>query len=94
MQKFFKGLFGFVLATLCLCMVACKKIESPRTELVFGTVCTVNAFNDGTSELYNKLFEKLHELDNKFSTTIPTSEIEETDKEKVSENTKIYLIMN
>ena len=57
-------------------MISCKKAEGARTELVFGTVCTVNAFKDGTSDLYNQLFVRLHELDRRFSTTISSSEIE------------------
>ncbi|MCR4626453.1 MAG: FAD:protein FMN transferase [Treponema sp.] len=73
MRRFFS--FS-ILGALLFGLVSCKKIEGPRTELVFGTVCTVNAFNDGTASLYNELFSRLHELDNKFSTTISSSEIE------------------
>lgn len=73
MRKFYKL---SILASFIFCFAACKKTEGPRTELVFGTVCTVNAFEAGTTQLYNQLFSRLHELDEKFSTTISSSEIE------------------
>ena len=73
MRKYYKL---SILASFIFCFAACKNTEGPRTELVFGTVCTVNAFEAGTTQLYNQLFSRLHELDEKFSTTISSSEIE------------------
>lgn len=57
-------------------LLSCKKAEAVRTELIFGTVCSVNAYNDGTKKLYDELFERLHVIDSLFSTTNPQSEIE------------------
>lgn len=66
----------FVSFLFSIVLFSCKKIENPRTELIFGTVCSLNAFDDGTKILYDKLFERLHVLDELFSTTNPDSEIE------------------
>ena len=45
-----------------------------------GTVCTVNAYDDGTKSLYDELFARLHEIDEKFSVTIDSSEISAINK--------------
>jgi FAD:protein FMN transferase len=38
-----------------------------HSELVLGTVCTVNAFHDGSKSLYEKLFSRLRKIDADFS---------------------------
>ena len=43
--------------------------------MVLGTVCTVNAFSDGTAVLYDELFMRLHDIENKFSVNVSESEI-------------------
>lgn len=46
-----------------------------RSEFVLGTVCTVNAFGDGTNELYDELFARLHKIDEDFSVNRADSQI-------------------
>lgn len=75
-MNFFARFIFIAFFTVSLSFVSCRKAEAARTELVFGTVCTVNAFDDGTTELYNSLFERLHSMDEKFSTSKSNSEIE------------------
>ena len=58
-MNFFARFIFIAFFTVSLSFVSCRKAEAARTELVFGTVCTVNAFDDGTTELYNSLFERL-----------------------------------
>lgn len=65
----------FTVLIVCLGFTACKKTVDPRTELVFGTVCTVNAYEDGTEKLYGELFSCLNRLDAEFSTTRADSEV-------------------
>jgi len=43
--------------------------------MVMGTVCSVNAYSDGTEKLYNELFTRLHTIENEFSVNISTSEV-------------------
>jgi FAD:protein FMN transferase len=56
-------------------LFSCSQISEPRTQMVMGTVCTVNAYSDGTSKLYDELFERLHEIENEFSVNIAASEV-------------------
>lgn len=52
-----------------------KKVLPPQSKICMDTVCSINAFEDGTEELYNSIFEKLDSTEKKFSLTIPDSEI-------------------
>lgn len=55
---------------------ACRKSpEPPRTGEALGTVCTVNAFADGTAALYDELFARLRQIDGIFSATDAQSEL-------------------
>ena len=54
---------------------SCDGEVPPRTEEVIGTVCTVNAFKDGSKKLYDQLFNRLHEIDRAFSVHISDSDI-------------------
>jgi len=51
-----------------------ESIESD-TRLVLGTVCTIQLYEKGTRELYNKLFERLAEIEQLMSVNISTSDI-------------------
>lgn len=65
-----------ILAVLCLSFFSCSEAKlPPQTEYVFGTVCTVNMFDDGTAELYADVFSTLKNLDDKFSVNKNDSEI-------------------
>ncbi len=58
------------LATIVLFLLAisaCKQPPPPRTELVLGTVCTINLFEEGTEERYTRLVDRLHEIDRHMS---------------------------
>lgn len=46
-----------------------------QTEYVFGTVCSVDLFEDGTDELYKDVFLRLNSIDDKFNINKPYSEI-------------------
>lgn len=54
---------------------SCKIKEAARTEPALGTVCTINAYDDGTKRLYDELFERLNNIEKTFSVNISTSEI-------------------
>ena len=60
---------------------SCRKEMSPRGELVLGTLCTVNAFEDGTQKLYDRIFERLREIDAVFSVTNAESQISAVNRE-------------
>lgn len=64
---------------LCLAFVflfsSCSGKIEPRTQTAMDTLCTVNAFEDGTKKLYDEIFERLTQIEKEFSATLPDSEI-------------------
>ena len=64
---------------LCLVFVflfaSCSGKIEPRTQTAMDTLCTVNAFEDGTKKLYDEIFERLAQIEKEFSATLPDSEI-------------------
>lgn len=61
---------------LALIFVGCKKpVMESQTQYVFGTVCTINLFEDGSEDLYGEIFARLNEIDNKFNVNKENSEI-------------------
>ena len=64
-----------LIALICF-FTGCTKSTVPlRTEQVLGTVCTINAYDDGTKTLYDELFSRLHEIEDEFSVNKATSEV-------------------
>ena len=72
--RLYASAVAMVLALGALC--SCRSAESPRTELVLGTVCTVNAFRDGSDALYDELFARLSEIDRDASATGTASQVQ------------------
>lgn len=62
-QPFSRALHFFAIAGCALLFPACAPKAPAHTEIVLGTVCTVNAFSDGTRALYAELFSRLHDID-------------------------------
>ncbi|MBQ7158785.1 MAG: FAD:protein FMN transferase [Treponema sp.] len=62
---------------ILMCCVSCKKTVPPRMEFLLGTVCTVNAFDDGTDQLYDTIFSRLRALDAAFSVNRKDSQVSE-----------------
>ena len=79
-QYFQKSIFALLIIIFSICFTSCVHTADPRTEALMGTVCTVNAYDDGTKSLYDELFARLHEIDETFSVTIDSSEISAINK--------------
>ena len=79
-QYFQKSIFALLIIIFSICFTSCERTADPRTEALMGTVCTVNAYDDGTKSLYDELFARLHEIDETFSVTIDSSEISAINK--------------
>lgn len=54
---------------------SCQKTQSSRTEVALGTVCTVSIFEKTSSTIYDRIFEKINQIENLMNTSIPNSEI-------------------
>lgn len=69
-----RGFLFFVLVPVFF--VACRKSSiMPRSADVLGTVCSVNAFADGSAALYDALFARLRQIDGICSATDAHSEL-------------------
>lgn len=80
-------------------LVSCKEQpQQPVSVITMGTVCTINAFDDGTRSLYSKLTKRLEEIDATFSTTKPDSLISEINrnagKEPVEISDEAFKVIN
>jgi thiamine biosynthesis lipoprotein len=65
-----------------LCFFGCeKKAHKGRVELIFGTVCSVRIQQHGKDEVYNRVFDRLRELDNIFSANKQGSVIDQINRE-------------
>lgn len=68
--------FKTTLIFFCLIFVSCSKsYTGPKTVKALGTVCTVNAYDDGSDELYSQITECLNKIENQFAVNIETSDI-------------------
>lgn len=66
----------FFLLMLLFALASCSKSpEPPRVQEVLGTLCSVNAFADGTAALYDSLFARLQQIDDIFSANKAESEL-------------------
>lgn len=68
-------LFYLCTALTVFALVSCTRAVQPRVESLMGTVCTVNAYEYGTQELYDELFTRIAEIENDFSVNIASSYI-------------------
>lgn len=75
-MKYFSNQVAAISIVLAgLVFFSCSQVTEPRTEMVMGTVCTVNAYSDGTAKLYDALFDRLHKIEDDFSVNISTSQV-------------------
>lgn len=72
---------------LCALFISCgKKIMDSQTQYVFGTVCTVNLYADGSEELYAEVFKTLNGIDDKFNVNKEYSDISKVNQNAGSGN--------
>lgn len=82
----------FILMITVSLFLSCSKkknFENPRTMQLMDTVCSVNAFDDGTKDLYDEIFKRLREIDFNFSITNPDSEISKINNLKSDEEIEV-----
>ncbi len=84
-----------ILAVMLVC--SCSKKTGARTEQILGTVCTVDAFENGTKDLYGELFSRLKEIDARFSANSASSDISRINsaagKKAVAVHDDVYFVI-
>ena len=71
--RLYKHVLALALATALV--TACQQTEPARYQLMLGTVCSVNAYEDGTAALYDRLFSRLRQIEKTFSLQDSDSEL-------------------
>ena len=63
---------------LCIFVVpGCARQQlSPQTEFIMGTVCTINLYEKGTRRIYQRIFNRLREIDLLMSANMAETQIE------------------
>lgn len=74
-KKFVKWISFFLACGIFFGACSTDKKTGPVSDYIFGTVCTVNLFEDGTKENYEKIFSRLRKIDDTFSVKKSTSQI-------------------
>lgn len=59
---------------------SCTKSVSPMQISCMDTICTVNAYDDGSKKLYSQIEKRLEQIDGKFSISNPSSDISKINK--------------
>jgi len=60
---------------LILIISSCSRAEPSRAEFVLGTVCSISLFEQGDSNVYQQIFKRLREIDNRMSVNIAVSDV-------------------
>lgn len=64
-----------------LLFFSCKKeVLPPQTQLHLGTVCTINLFELGTTDLYNQMFQRLKAIEQVFSVKFAHSAVSQVNQ--------------
>lgn len=82
-KNFFKhlGLCFVVNLLVSLLFLSCKKEALPaQTQLHLGTVCTINLFESGTTDLYSQMFQRLKAIEHVFSVKLPHSALSQVNQ--------------
>lgn len=82
-------IFAFFILMATLNFRSCQKTQSSRTEVALGTVCTISLFENASDKLYDRIFEKIKQIENLMSTSIPNSEISKINQNAGNQPVKI-----
>jgi thiamine biosynthesis lipoprotein len=75
-RRFFNNLFvWFVVISFLFCLEACSNSEPSRAEFVMGTVCSITLFYQAKESVYQAVFSRLREIDNRMSMNLPDTDV-------------------
>ncbi|MDR1302647.1 MAG: FAD:protein FMN transferase [Treponema sp.] len=65
-----------VLFPVCLYLLACTEAPEAQAELVLGTVCTINLYEEGSPQVYGTLFSRLRAIETTMSVTMADTAVD------------------
>ncbi|MBQ3836906.1 MAG: FAD:protein FMN transferase, partial [Treponema sp.] len=78
-----------LIAAAVLLFSGCERQIHAQSEFVLGTVCSINLYEDGSAELYGKLFARLRELNDIFNNYSDSSEISRVNQNAAAAPVKV-----
>ena len=78
-----------ICAAAFLLFSGCERQIHEQSEFVLGTVCSINLYEDGSAELYGKLFARLRELNDIFNNYSDSSEISRVNQNAAAAPVKV-----
>ena len=86
-----------ICAAAFLLFSGCERQIHAQSEFVLGTICSINLYEDGSAELYGKLFARLRELNDIFNNYSDSSEISRVNRKAAAAPVKVsqdfYLVL-
>jgi thiamine biosynthesis lipoprotein len=73
-RRFFLLCLPVVLAGAVL--GGCRKGPPSRAEFALGTVCTINLYDQGKDRIYDEIFRRFREIEDRMSVTLPGTEVD------------------
>jgi len=65
-----------LLCAIALALASCSgRAEPSRTEFVLGTVCSITLYDQGKPAVYNDIFNRLREIENRMSVNLPDTDV-------------------
>jgi thiamine biosynthesis lipoprotein len=55
----------------------CKKRPPTRVDFALGTLCTINLYDQGNVRVFNEIFDRLREIEDRMSVNLPKSDLVE-----------------
>lgn len=71
---------SFILFSFSIIFYGCEKKQNATSNYVLGTSCHIDLFEFGTTRLYNTLFGRLHEIDDRMSANKNGTDIDSVNK--------------
>jgi len=67
--RIIRGLICFFL------LASCSAADASRTQFALGTLCHITLFEQGQDKVYNDVFARIREIENRMSVNIPSSDV-------------------
>ena len=74
-KKILRLLFSLLCLFTMLALAVCSKAEPFRAEFALGTVCSVTLYDQAKAQVYQDIFSRIREIENRMSTNLPDTDV-------------------